>query len=81
MTDTEPIHRTTLTVEVFSRGPLTMGDCDGDPFDLETINYLITEGPCIGNVEVTGTDIIPAGEVEAHLLRIGNDGTFFEEID
>lgn len=79
MTD---IHRTTFTVEVFSPGPFVVPPTeDQDPFNLGYINYAITDGECIGHVEVTSTMVVPPEAVEGELLRIGNDGTFFNEED
>lgn len=75
----EPIYRTTYKVEVFSEGPFQPNAGPGDPFDLETINYEICEGPCIGNVEMVSAEVVPPEQVEAELLRIGNDGSFFED--
>lgn len=74
------IYRTVYRVEVFSQGPFDDGVGNGDPFGLAQINYAITEGDCIGNVEVVSAEQVPPNEVQAHLLRIGNDGTFFEEV-
>jgi hypothetical protein len=73
------IHRTVYTVEVFSRGPFHPDGGDNDPFDLAEINYAITEGDCIGNVEISHQMIVPPEAVEGELLRIGNDGSFFDE--
>lgn len=79
---TETIHRTIIQVEVFSRGPFVSADFgDGDPFDLAAINYAICEGDCIGNVEQISSEEVPSDEVEANLLRIGNDGSFFTDDD
>lgn len=75
----EPIYRTTYTLEVFSRGRLTVQGNDRDPFDLEAINYAITEGDCIGQVHWENEEVVPSDELEAHLVRIGNDGSFFED--
>lgn len=78
MTD---IHRTVFQVEVFSDGPLLLSGSSDDPFDLAAINYAITEGDCIGSVETVSTEVVPTDKVEENLLRIGNDGTFFESVD
>jgi len=44
-----------------------------------SINYAITEGSCVGNVEQVSSEIVPPERVKADLVRIGNDGSFFEE--
>ena len=75
------VYRTLVTVEVFSRGPFYVGALDEDPFGLQEINYAITEGLCIGDVEVEASQRVPPEQIKDHLLRIGNDGTFFEEYD
>jgi hypothetical protein len=75
MTD---VHRTTFLVEVFSDGPFVTTTNDYDPFDLQAINYAITEGDCIGNVQVHDVERVPEDLLREHLLRIGNDGTFFD---
>lgn len=73
------IHKTTYTVEVFSRGPFSPPGGECDPFDLAEINYAITEGDCIGNVECTHEMVVPPEAVQGELERIGNDGSFFDE--
>ena len=67
------IHRNVFMVEVFSSVPI------GDDMTLSGIEYLITEGPGIGNFTHESTEVVPPGEVVAHLLRIGNDGSFFDD--
>ena len=76
---TSPVHRTTYTVEVFSRGPFVPASDDDDPFDLMAIHYAITEGDCVGNVERTHEMIVPPSALTSELLRIGNDGSFFTQ--
>ncbi|MHB1711533.1 MAG: hypothetical protein ACYCV7_09035 [Acidimicrobiales bacterium] len=75
------ICRTVFQVEVFSEAPLPPDGGDMDPFNLAQINYAICEGDCIGNVEEATSEAVPDGEVEAHPLRIGNDGSFFGSLD
>jgi hypothetical protein len=76
------IRRTVFQIEVFSDGPLVLDAPDNDPFDLATINYLITEGDCIGLVSTISQDeIVPSEKVRDELLRIGNDGDFFFGLD
>ena len=73
------IYRTVYEVEVFSEGPFEVnGHGDSDPFDLEAISYAITDGECIGNVTRKDSAVVPPSKVRDELLRIGNDGGFFE---
>lgn len=74
------IYRTVYQVEVFSEGPFQSASRDDDPFGLKDIDYAITDGDCIGNVELVSDEIVPPEKVEQELLRIGNDGTFFEGV-
>lgn len=78
----DAIHRTVITVEVFSRGPydLSAASTDNDPYGLAAISYDVTFGDCIGAVQVTSTEVVPSEQVEPHLVRIGNDGTFFDPV-
>lgn len=73
------IRRSVFQVEVFSDGPLEVDGGENDPFDLELINYLITEGDCIGSMEqVVVNEVVPPEKVKSELVRIGNDGDFFD---
>lgn len=75
------IVRTVFQVEVFSEGPFSAGGTDNDPFGLNEIAYAITEGDCIGSIEEISSDVVPASKVTSELLRIGNDGSFFESAE
>ncbi len=70
-----PIYRTVFQVEVFSEGPYAL---PADTDWLAQINHDITDGDWIGDVEQVSSEVIPAGRVREHLIRIGNDGTFFD---
>jgi hypothetical protein len=72
----QAIHHTVFTVEVFSRGPYEPAD-DHNLSDLAAIDYAINEGDCIGNVHRVFHEVVLPEKVESELLRIGNDGTFF----
>src|SRR5688572_25889929 len=76
----EPIYRTAFVVEVFSRGPLQLSDRDDDPFGLLAINYEIVDGDCIGDVTQTEEEVVSPENLQAELVRIGNDGTFFDPV-
>lgn len=65
------IYRTLVEVEIFGEQPFVS-------VDLDDINHAITDGDCIGNVQITSSEPVPAEDLRGHLLRIGNDGTFFE---
>lgn len=74
------VFRTVYEVEVFSEGPLDLWEGhfpDGDESVLRQIDYMTSEGPCIGMVTWKSSEPIPAHEVEENLVRIGNDGDFF----
>lgn len=77
------IHRTIVTVTVLTDGPFhqVMSDeSGGDDTDLLNLDYLISEGHGIGMVEVTSTMRLPAEAVHGELIRLGNDGEFFDEV-
>jgi hypothetical protein len=73
VTEGDLIYRTVFEVEVFSRSPLP------DGLSLADIQYEIDEGDCIGDYRRTSVEIVPHDALEDHLLRIGNDGTFFKD--
>lgn len=81
MLGSEPIYRTVFQVEVFSEGPFLPEGGDDDPFDLDTINYAIMEGDCIGSIQRVSEEVVPVEDVRDELLRIGNDGEFFSYLD
>lgn len=70
----DPIYRTVFQVEVFSKGPYP----GAETLDLEAINYDITEGLYVGDVSCVSSEVVPPNDVRAHLIRIGNDGEFFD---
>lgn len=78
--DSEPIYRTVFQVEVFSRGPFDLSTTPDTVSDLAAIDHEISEGPCIGYIEQVSSEVVAPENVDAELIRIGNDGTFFEEI-
>lgn len=74
------IHRTVIQVEVFTNdGPYPARA--GNAWDLAQLAYDIDEGDCIGDYAVISTEVIAPEDVEAHMLRIGNDGSFFDTGD
>jgi hypothetical protein len=72
------VYRTVYQIEVFSEEPFEARGDSTDPFDLQAISWAITDGECIGNVEQVTQEIVPTEKVKAELLRIGNDGHFFD---
>ena len=42
------------------------------------VAYMIDEGDWIGDYTVTQMDEVPQDKVNAELLELGNDGTFFD---
>ena len=73
-----PIYRTVFKVEVFSAGPYVL---QPETDWLEQIGYDITDGDHIGEVTQISAQVIPPSQAREHLIRIGNDGTFFDEAD
>jgi hypothetical protein len=73
------IYKTVFKITVLSEEPFDEGGAsdDNDPFDLSAINYAITEGDCVGQVTQDSCVLVPPSEVEAELLALGNDGSFF----
>ena len=65
------IHRTTVIIEVLHEGPVY------DPSGPHQVAWDIDQGDHIGSFRVDGTEEIPAERVEAELVAIGNDGSFF----
>jgi hypothetical protein len=47
--------------------------------NLAAIDYFITDGEGIGDYRLVDRGVVPADQLEAHMLRIGNDGTFFDD--
>jgi hypothetical protein len=70
------VWQTVIKVTVLSEdGPI------GDDVDLAGINYAISEGDCIGEVEITSRQRMDPRWVRRKLVAIGNDGTFFDSED
>jgi len=71
------IYKTKFVITVLSDGPVNFNGGDNDPFDLREINYAITEGDCLGQVERVSQEEVPADKVESESIALGNDGSFF----
>jgi hypothetical protein len=65
------IYRTVYQVEVFSEEPV-------QDYDLPAVFTEMDSGEYIGNVERVSQEIVPNDKVKSELLRIGNDGLFFD---
>lgn len=72
------IYKTVLKVTVLSEEPFHLAPTDSDPFDLQRIDYCITEGHCLGNVEEASSEEVSQSEVETECRKLGNDGSFFQ---
>lgn len=59
----------------------SLEECLGDDWNLDDVEYAITQGDCIGQTIHESTDIIPSRAVEDELIAMGNDGTFFDSFD
>lgn len=76
------IYKTKFTITVLSEDePFRTSGLDNDPFDLLAIHQAIYDGECIGSVKRLGSLVVPDDRVEAELVAIGNDGTFFDTQD
>lgn len=73
------IYKHTVIVTVLSEHDDLAKDC-GDEWDLESISYQITHGSCIGDYTYESVVLIPPQDLEAELIKIGNDGTFFDDV-
>ena len=66
-------YKTTYTVTVLS---------EGEPVhphsDIGAVLEEMSDGGLIGDVEYTSAVEIPVSEIEAELVKVGNDGLFFD---
>ena len=69
-------YKTRFEVIVLSEEPLP--EIAGDDGDLKDIDYLITEGPCVGQVIQRSAEALDAEAMRRELIEAGNDGTFFD---
>jgi hypothetical protein len=77
MADGERIKKTMIVITFLHR--------DDYPIAATPIEDLLNDadtGPIIaGSATILSTDTVPPDQVEAELLAIGNDGSFFEDPD
>lgn len=76
----EQIYKHVVHVVVFSEHP-TLEETLGDDWCLQDVDWAITDGDCIGNVTHESTEPVPADRLHEELMAIGNDGTFFDDLD
>lgn len=77
------IWKTTFKITVFSEyelGENLAASEFGDPFDLIGINYMITEGECVGDVKRMREFEVPNAILQEELAAVGNDGEFFNVV-
>lgn len=71
----DDIYKHTYKITIFA--PRELG-----PVDLATIDYLMSDGDCVGDVELVSVEEREHGYLlRDELLAIGNDGTFFDTED
>ena len=72
----DQIKQTTFTLTVLHRA-------DEDPTDLniESVLQEIDSGSMIGQVDLGRQEDVPQNELQDRLLAIGNDGTFFNDME
>ena len=56
-------------------------DSFGSEWSLSDVQDAITSGDCIGSVQHTATTQIDPSNTRSELLAIGNDGSFFDDLD
>ena len=74
------IYKHVLTVTVLSPHA-TLEESFGSEWQLKDVDYAITNDDCIGSVDHNSTEEVPALNVEKELISLGNDGTFFDDLD
>lgn len=74
------IYKHVLSVVILSEQE-TLEDALGGEWDLKDVEYAITDGDCIGDVQHESTEMVPASKVVSELIAIGNDGSFFGDLD
>lgn len=67
-----PLHKTTVTVTVYSREPIP------DARDIADILREMDDGEYIGGSKITDRNEIAYEDARAELIAIGNDGSFFD---
>lgn len=71
---TDSIVKTTITITLLHRADNPM-----DSHNIEQVLWEMSEGDAVGWETDRTTKPVPAERVEAELIALGNDGTFFNE--
>lgn len=75
------IYKHTVQVVILSEDESLEKALGSDEWDLSAIEAAISDGDCIGTYSHEETQEVPASEVKMELIAIGNDGTFFDDLD
>jgi hypothetical protein len=75
------IYKHTIQVVILSEDESLEKALGSDEWDLSAIEAAISDGDCIGTYSHEETQQVPATEIEIELIAIGNDGTFFDNLD
>lgn len=76
------IVKTVVTLTILREVETLDAASDIGYMSLLDVAYTIDEGDWIGDYTVTQMDEVPQDKVNAELLELGNDGTFFQaEVD
>ena len=73
------VYKHVLTVTILSPYA-TVEESFGDKWDLADVENKISDGDCIGCVEVESSSKVPAHNVVKELLEIDHDGSFFDDL-
>lgn len=71
------IYKHILHIVILSEEP----DPLPERFELTEVEELISSGPAIGTFWLESTSEVPQDKIQEELLSVGNDGTFFDEIE
>lgn len=74
------IYKHTIVVTVLSEHSCTLA-AFGDDWSLHDVADAITSGDSIGSVIHESTATVDPQDTKNELLAIGNDGTFFDDLD
>jgi hypothetical protein len=74
------VYKHTIVVTVLSSHESTE-DTFGSEWSLSDVHDTITSGDSIGSVHHQSTTKIDCSEIRSELLAIGNDGSFFDDLD
>lgn len=72
------IVKTVVTLTILREAETLDAASDIGYMGLLDVAYMIDEGDWIGDYTVTQMDEVPQDKVEAELIALNNDGTFFQ---